>query len=187
MQPFTLTAGPLTLDQPTEADIPAIVEYCQDPVFERFMAIPWPYQRKDAEYFVHRFVPAGWEYSAEFTWALREADGTFLGVVGIRAHNAMIGFWLGAPHRGHGYMPLAVSAVADWAFSSGRPGFDTVRWEAVEGNAASLTVARKTGFSYIGIAPAIVTARDGSSPPSWQAVLRAADGREQKPGWPALD
>ena len=53
MQPFTLDAGPLLLDQPAEADVDAITRYCQDPVFEQFMTLPWPYRRTDAEFFVN--------------------------------------------------------------------------------------------------------------------------------------
>ena len=185
MEPFPLAAGPLLLDQPTEADVDAITEYCQDPVFERFLTLPSPYARRDAEFFVHDYVPRGWESGSEVTWALRDPDGTFLGVIGVRASRAMVGFWLGAPHRGRGYMPLAVSAVADWVFESGFAGLSAIRWEAVVGNAASLAVARKAGFRYTGVEPAIVVRRDGSRPASWQAVLHATDDRTQKPGWPA--
>lgn len=122
MQPFTLEAGELLLDQPAVADIDAIARYCQDPVFEKFMTLPWPYERKDAEFFVNEYVPGGWRH--------------------------------------------------------------VVRWEAVDGNAASLAVARKTGFRYTGIGPALVTARDGTSPQSWQAELAASDTRTPTPGWP---
>jgi RimJ/RimL family protein N-acetyltransferase len=181
MNPLLLGDGDLVLDQPTEADIPFITEYCRDPVFERFMTLPWPYQREHAEFFVREYVPGGWLRGDEVTWALR-CDGQFLGVVGVRAQNSMIGFWLGAPHRGKGYMPCAVNLVLDWVFSSGWS--DTVRWEAVEGNLASRDVARKTGFRYTGIQPALVLGRDGSSPLSWQATLTASDSREPKPGWP---
>jgi RimJ/RimL family protein N-acetyltransferase len=186
VQPFTLEAdsavgGRLLLDQPTEADIDAITGYCQDPVFERFLTLPWPYERKDAEFFVNEYVPHGWETGTEVTWALRR-DEVLLGVVGVRASRSMVGFWLGAPHRGRGYMPLAVSAVADWAFAN--RWLDRIRWEAVVGNAASLAVARKAGFRYTGIEPANVVGRDGSRPDSWQAVLHAEDDRAPKPGWP---
>ena len=182
MEPFILSTGPLLLDQPTETDISSIAEYCQDPVFERYLTLPWPYERKDAEFFVHEYVLRGWESGSEVTWALRGPHGEFLGVIGVRASRAMVGFWLGAPHRGRGYMPLAVSTVADWAFSS--RWLEQVRWEAVVGNAASLAVARKAGFRYTGVEPAIVIRRDGSRPASWQAVLHAAEDRAPKPGWP---
>lgn len=65
MRPFTLGAGELLLDEPTEADVDAIAGYCQDPVFERFLTLPWPYARKDAEFFVNEYVPHGWESGTE--------------------------------------------------------------------------------------------------------------------------
>src|SRR5690606_16612893 len=117
MDPFELRAGPLTLDQPGEGDVDRITEYCQDPLFERFLTIPWPYERQHAEHFVTVFVPNGWASGDELTWALR-TGGEFLGVVGLR-RSGMIGYWLGAPHRGHGHMARAVNAVIDWSFEAG--------------------------------------------------------------------
>ena len=76
-----------------------------------------------------------------------------LGVIGLRAHRNMIGFWLGAPHRGQGYMPEALAAVADWSFSRGA---EVLEWECVIGNGASLAVARKTGFTYSGPQRAVI-------------------------------
>ncbi len=183
MEPVSLQAGDLVLDQPTEADVPLITEYCQDPLFERFMTLPCPYRLEHAEFFVNEYVPGGWARGGEVTWAIRRA-GQFLGVVGVRTENSMIGYWLGAEHRGRGAMPLAVTAAIDWVFASGWG--DIVRWEAVEGNAASLAVARKTGFRYTGIGTALITGRDGTNPLSWHAELTASDTRTPKPGWPVL-
>ena len=53
MEPVPLHAGELGLDQPTEADIPLITEYCQDPLFEKFMPLPWLYALEHAEFFVN--------------------------------------------------------------------------------------------------------------------------------------
>ncbi len=195
MQPVTLHAngvaggpgsGALLLDQPTRGDIDAITLSCQDPIVEDFLTIPWPYARADAEFFVNEFVPNGWETGDEATWALR-SDGEFLGVIGLRANTGMIGFWLGAPHRGRGFMPRAVSAVSDWAFETQFAGLSAIRWEAVVGNVASLAVARKTGFRFTGVAASVVAGRDGSHGPAWQAVLHATDDRAPKPGWPTVE
>ena len=173
----------LVLDQPTIEDVDAITLYCQDPIVEGFLAIPWPYARSDAEFFLNEFVPAGWDSGDEVTWALR-LSGEFLGVIGLRASTGMIGFWLGAPHRGHGYMPRAVSAVSDWTFETGFAGLSAIQWEAVIGNFPSLSVACKTGFRFAGIGPRVVVDRDGSRGTAWQAVLRATDDRTPKPAWP---
>ncbi len=182
MEPFTLSAGELVLDSLTDADIPLIAEYCQDPLFEKFLTIPWPYSYDDAEFFVREIAHGGWAKAEELTWAIR-LDGALLGVVSVRKASTMIGYWIGAEHRGAGHMSRAVSAVIDWVFESGWS--DIVRWEARIGNMASLSVARKLGFRYVDVGPAFTTARDGSSPPSWRAELHLDDDRSVKSGWPA--
>jgi RimJ/RimL family protein N-acetyltransferase len=187
VNPFTLSAGPVVLDSPAPADAERVYEYCQDPLFEKYLTVPWPYSRLDASYFVGTFVPDGWTSGRELTWALRSAPGQpLLGVVGIRlegAGQANLGFWLGAPHRGRGLMPAAVTAVADWAFAAG--GIRLLAWECVLGNRSSLAVARKVGFHYIGTGPADIPARDKSRPGSWKGILRVGDDRVPKAGWPA--
>jgi RimJ/RimL family protein N-acetyltransferase len=184
--PFALWTERLTLDQPTPLDEQIIAEYCQDPSFEQFLTIPWPYTVADARYFVRDFVPAGWESGAELTWAIRSGlTDEFLGVIGFRVLTRDLGFWLGVPHRGNGYMSEATSAIADWVFSS-ELGIDQVVWEAIAGNAASSSVARKVGFTFTGSRPSTVVFRDGTYPESWHGRLRATDTREPKPGWPIV-
>jgi RimJ/RimL family protein N-acetyltransferase len=78
-------------------------------------------------------------------------------------------------------MTEAVTAVVDWLFSIGRR---SVAWESVVGNAASASVARKAGFSFISTGPALTAFRDGRHPKSWHALLRSEDNRMPKPGWP---
>lgn len=181
MKPVELRTPRLVLDQPTPGDRQLIYEYCQDPIFERFMTLPWPYRQTDADFFIDAFVPAGWATAREFTWALR-AEGNFVGTIGLRSPSNLIGFWLGAPHRGNGFMPEALHAVADWSFSCGN---EAVEWECIVGNVASAAVARKSGFTYLGEAPAEIPSRDGSRPAAWHGVLLADDTREPKAGWPA--
>lgn len=187
MLPVPLRTPRLVLDQPSSGDIDRIAEYCRDPLFERYLTTPWPYERAHAAGFVHTFVPDGWRDETEFTWAVRHPERGFLGVVGItlarpgRPHG-MLGYWLGAPHRGKGFLPEAGAAAIDGVFSLGV--LDRIEWEAVIPNRASLAAARKLGFGYLGVRDAAVAARDGSSPRSWYAELRASDDRSEKPGWP---
>ena len=60
MQPLTLRTDRLVLDQPRDGDVDAITEYCQDPLFERYLTVPWPYEREHAVSFVDDYIPAGW-------------------------------------------------------------------------------------------------------------------------------
>jgi RimJ/RimL family protein N-acetyltransferase len=180
MKPVTLRTERLVLDQPTPADIDLVAEYCQDPLFERYMLTPWPYERHHAEDFITTRVPEWWANDEEFTWAVRH-DDTFVGMVGFRAAARDIGYWMGAPHRGNGFMPEAVGAVLDWAFA--RDDGD-VTWECVPGNLASATVARKSGFRYAGEGTSLYANRDRGHLVAWQGTISKSESREPKPGWP---
>jgi RimJ/RimL family protein N-acetyltransferase len=182
MKPVALRTARLVLDQPTLADADLVTEYCRDPVFKDFMVTPWPYHRGDAEVFLGTLVPQWWEAESEYTWALR-LDGILIGVIGYRTGGKDIGFWLGAPHRGKGYMAEAVAVVLDWIFEHTD---DDVLWECVIGNASSVAVARKTGFRFRGAGTAVFTNREGDHPPAWQATIAKTDSREPKPGWPVI-
>lgn len=184
MEPFALTTARLQLDGLRPDDVQAIFEHCQDPDFEKYLTIPWPYRLGDARYFVTEHVPRGWSTGQELTWAMRTAGGELIGVVSLRRKLGRfdIGFWLGSSHRGHGFMPEAVRAVLDWAFESGSA--PDVSWECICGNLASASVARKLGFTFGGSRPSVLPARDGSHPESWHGLLRASEDRSVKPGWP---
>lgn len=182
MKPVRLETSRLVLDQPTLDDVDLVTDYCRDPIFERYMVTPWPYRRSDAELFIGELVPRWWNEDSEYTWALR-LDGELIGVIGYRTHGKDIGFWLGKPHRGEGYMTEAVAAVLDWIFERSD---DDVLWECMPGNAASVAVARKNGFSFQGSGIAIFTNRDGDHPIAWKGTLGKIDSREPKSGWPVL-
>ncbi len=183
MKTTVLRTERLLLDLPVLSDRFAVAEYCRDPVFETLLTLPWPYEQRHADYFLSRVVPGGWLSGDELTWGVRESDGgPLLGVVGWRRDLGDLGFWLGAPHRGRGLMTEAVVAVIDWLFRE--RDLDRIGWECVVGNAASVSVARKAGFTFTGERPTELTFRDGSHPPSWHGTLRADDTRAEKSGWP---
>lgn len=182
MEPVALATERLVLDQPVTADRERVVEHCRDPLFERFMTLPWPYEPKHADFFIDELVPRGWSTDTEYTWALRPSvGGELLGVIGYREKTRDLGYWMGAPHRDRGLMTEAAHAVVGWLFGLGR---ETIAWECVVGNAASASVARKLGFTYTGERPTALGFRDGSTPTSWHAELRSVDDRSPKPGWP---
>jgi RimJ/RimL family protein N-acetyltransferase len=183
MKPVTLRSARLVLDQPGDADVDAITAYCRDPLFERYLTTPWPYEREHAVGFLENVVAPGWAEDREYTWALRrEEGGPLAGMIGWRSERSDVGFWLGADHRGHGLMAEALSVVADWLFAQDVP---VIRWECLVGNAASAATARAVGFRYTGEAPVDVPARDGSRPPGWHAELTPISPRMPRPGWPA--
>lgn len=186
MDPFALRTARFTLDQPVAADVDVIAASCTDPVFERFMATPWPYERRHAVGFVDEYVTQGWSTGREWTWAIRTEPGAdLLGVVGVRLEGGMVGYWLGAPYRGRGILPDVLDTVIDAVFA--RTDLDRVRWECTVGNVASMRVAAKCGFRYTGERPGLIPDRQGVPIPAWHGELARDESREEKPGWPADD
>jgi RimJ/RimL family protein N-acetyltransferase len=199
MRPVRLSSPRVLLNEPAPSDTDRVFEYCQDPLFERYLTIPWPYEREHAEGFLGEYVPTGWMSDREYTWAVRDpaagAGSDLLGVIGLRlagesvaadasVHRmGSIGFWLGGPHRGHGLVPEAQRLVADWAFSTGT--IEVLHWECLLGNVASARAAWKSGFRYSGVARSASVYRDGSYPESWHGHLAVGDDRRPQPGWPA--
>jgi len=184
MTPVVLRTPRLVLDQPGEGDVDLVTEYCQDEVLQRFTTVPVPYTRSDAEHFLLELVPRWWEDDVERTWAIRQADvpdAPLLGVIGLRSYGEL-GFWMGAPHRGKGYLGEALEVVLDHGF---RAGHERLTWSCIEGNVASARAARRAGFHFTGTGPATVAHRDGSRPDSWHAELFAGEPREPQAGWPS--
>ena len=170
MRSISITTERLVLDQPVSSDRNRIAEYCRDPAFESYMTLPWPYEPKHADFFIDQVAPNGWARKTEFNWAIREGVGMpILGAIGYRLRNNDLGYWLGAPHRGNGYMTEALVGVTDWLFSIGTK---QVLWECIVGNTPSANVAQRAGFEYTGERPSDVKFRDGSHPPAWHGVRR---------------
>ncbi len=189
MEPFDLITERLILNQPHVEDIDDIAYYCADTAFEKYMATPWPYEREHAAEFVTGYVPDGWQSNKEWTWAIRERSAQvdnhnrapLLGVVGVRLQTGMVGFWLGAKHRGRSYTAEALRTVVEAVFE--RTELETVKWECFVGNIASARVAEKVGFRYTGEALGTIPARDGSLKPSWTGEIDRNEPHVEKPGW----
>jgi len=184
MTPVVLRTPRLMLDQPAEGDVEAVFEYCQDPTLQRYTTVPVPYRREDAETFLLEVVPKAWAEDTEQTWTIRLADVPdlpLLGMIGVRSYGE-VGYWMGAPHRGHGYLGEALEVVIDHWFGAGN---ERMTWSCLVGNIPSARTARRAGFHFLATGPATIEHRDGSHPDSWHAELFAGEPREPQPGWPA--
>lgn len=188
MIPVGIRTARLVLDLPVPADAELVTQYCQDPLFERYLTTPWPYTRADADDFLGEHVPATWANGSELTWALRRAEGApLLGVISVRDLQHELGFWIGAEHRGAGLMSEAATAVAEWTLAGGIPRAETVFWRAVEGNVASARVARAAGFRRIQPERATVPTRDGEGTlPAWYAVREASVDPRARASWDSI-
>jgi len=188
MEPVTLRTDRLVLSFPTEADVDAIADACQDPAIPRYVPVPSPYVRQDAVDFV-KLVGKWWDAGTDLVWAIRAGE-EFCGVVGMHrlasesGGSGEIGYWLAPASRGHGYLTEASRAVIDWAFTEPLS-LARIEWRAVAGNVPSARVARALGFRYEGLLrQAVTTPRTRDD--AWIAGLLAADERMPQP-WPVLE
>ena len=79
-------------------------------------SIPHPFQRQMAEDFIDRMSKT--DPRREVTFAVTRRDGDFMGVLGIHPKDGLapeLGYWLGRPFWGQGYMTEAVTAALTWA------------------------------------------------------------------------
>lgn len=94
-----------------------------------------------------------WRQDGGGSWAVTRV-GSLLGRVGIGGVSLEEGragatYWVLPAARGRGVAPLALGAVADWAFDE--VGFHRLELDHSTNNAASCRVATKVGFAPEGI------------------------------------
>lgn len=136
--PPRLHTGRLSLRALTRDDIPAMLPLIADYEVSRWLVpVPHPYTRADAEEFLSylKTCPNRWSALAI------HGPGGFMGLVGV---DGRLGYWLGRPFHGQGYMTEAAGAlVAAWFDDTGA---ETLHSGYFDGNAASARVLKKLGF-----------------------------------------
>jgi len=110
----------LLLRKPRATDAPLMFNaYAQDPTVTRYLM--WRPHANIAETraVIDRFLTA-WESQEGFCWFLFTNDtDQMIGSIAARPENdgLNLGFLLARPHWGNGYMPEAIAAVLEWAFT----------------------------------------------------------------------
>jgi RimJ/RimL family protein N-acetyltransferase len=145
------------------ADVDAVHRASQDAESQRWItAITVPYTREEARRYVEEIAPRS-RIDGLGLPAVVEADGEFVGTAGLQLRPGRLGPEIGysiAPWaRGRGYATEAARALADWSFGHGAP---RVHLYVDVRNAASLSVARKAGFTQEGVVRGCLEYRDGS-------------------------
>ncbi|MFD3723118.1 GNAT family N-acetyltransferase [Streptomyces sp. NPDC058674] len=176
MDPITLTTARLDLRPFVPADEDEVYAAAQDPDIQRWTMVPSPYERAHAHGFVNQVVPNGWREDTGYSFAVRlGAGGPLVAAVGVHVREPdghEIGFWTVREHRGKGYMPEAVDAVARWTFTA--LGSPRLEWRAEAGNAGSRAVAQKAGFRFEGTLRAGIR-RNGTARDCWIGALLPSD------------
>ena len=166
MEPVEIAAGALQLQPWAPHDAHEVYDACQDPDIQRWTRVPSPYSMADAEFFVTQHSPNGWKNGTMATFAVKDATtGQVLASVGLHDlagpdRSAELGFWAAPWARGRSVTTAASRAVCRWAFATGLT--DQICWIAGVGNAASLRVAEKLGFTIDGTLRARIRAGDGT-------------------------
>ncbi|MFJ9361450.1 GNAT family N-acetyltransferase [Streptomyces mirabilis] len=164
-----------------ESDIDHITASWQDPVMQRWTAVPELATREQAKEFVCRFCPDAWRDGRHFIFGaeVRES-GAFVGTLGIFGLSwvslseqlATVGYWTTAALRRKGYMAEGLRTLSRWAFTE----LHLDRLEAVVevGNEASLACATKAGYQLEGRLRSR-TIQNGTRRDAWLASLLPQD------------
>ena len=140
----------LTLRPPRPSDAARITELIGNWNVIRWLAMPpYPYQLKDAEDYISRTLDR--EPTGETCSLMLTIDGDVIGNIGYGAPGesptVRIGYWLGEPYWGKGYMTEAVTAAIDHYFATTRA--NEIFSGILIGNSASLRVQQKLGFELV--------------------------------------
>jgi RimJ/RimL family protein N-acetyltransferase len=142
----TLTTDRLILRPFELADAPAVQRLAADrEIAANTLLIPHPYPEGAAEEWINGHDDAS--PNLIFAVTLRDA-GEAMGAIGLhmepRHERAEIGYWLGVPYWGNGYMTEAARAVVGYAFDGG--GVNRVFAYHFTRNPASGRVLQKIGM-----------------------------------------
>lgn len=143
----------VVLDRMTGADVPRIVEACNDPASQRWLPLPHPYGDAEAREYValqEREAAAG----DGLVFAMRAAGapslaGSIALHVGHRPPVMAIGYWTHPDSRGRGLTSAAARLLARHAFVTWAP--RRVEILIQPDNSASTHVARRAGAVYEGL------------------------------------
>lgn len=145
----------------------------------RFLsAAPWPYSPGDSRLFVNGVVARSPELNEEVLAVTQ--GGTFIGVISVRQREPgplqrgagpNIGYWIGEPYWGQGFMSEALTAFVAHIF--GLTDEDAIYSGAFTENVASLRVQEKVGFIRDGDSTLFSRPRNGDFPHVNTVLTRA--------------
>ena len=156
----------LALRRPVLEDAEAIFEeYAADPEVTRYLT--WvPHSERST---VVEFLASAIDGNASgksYSWILSKPDeGTAIGMLGARVlgHMLDIGYVLGRRHWGNGYMPEAISWLAEWALQ--QAGVFRVSAVCDIENIASARALEKSNFEREGVLHRWIVLPNRSSEP----------------------
>jgi ribosomal-protein-alanine N-acetyltransferase len=136
-------------------DVDALYEHAKDPMLSAYMSWSAHQDRTETEGFVTTAI-RNREQGTDLSWAI-VLDGNAAGVVGLgsitwgfrawRIDRAELGYWIGIPHWGQGYMTEAATAATKWAFET--LGLHKITIGCIDGNVASQKIIEHIGYRFL--------------------------------------
>lgn len=170
--PEELTTRRLFLRPYHWQDIDDVMAYATDEAWARYLPVPWPYTRRDAEQFLASQVLL--DPAREARWAI-VLDGTVVGGVNLRRspeHRlAELGYALARAVWGRGLATEAARAVIRAAFEADSE-LNRIRAVADPRNVASVRVLEKAGMTREGILRQNRMFRGELMDEAWYGILR---------------
>lgn len=150
-----IAAGPYTLRAWEPADLPWVLDACQDVEIVRWTLVPSPYRARDALAYFEAVRDARQSDRAYGYAIVRTDSDELLGAIDLRDLDGpapgRIGYWVAWPARGAGVASTALDGLARWSFI--RLGLASVWMVVAEGNVASRAVAERAGFRIARVEP----------------------------------
>jgi RimJ/RimL family protein N-acetyltransferase len=147
MLPGRIATRRLVLRAPIRGDVPDMVRLADNrEIASRLATLPSPYTRADAVGFIEIIAQRPDERPYAIT-----LDERLIGVIGfsfVAGKPPELGYWLGQPHWGKGYMTEAARGLIEAAHGTGS--FATIVAQALADNGASIHVLEKAGFKRSG-------------------------------------
>jgi RimJ/RimL family protein N-acetyltransferase len=149
-----LDDGTVTVRLIADADLPEIVDACNDPDIARYTTVPAPYGDSDARaWMAHSAagIAAGSDLGAV---VVDSGDGRLLGSVGLHgidrvSKRCSAGYWVAPEVRNGGIATRAVKLISEFAFRD--LGLRRIELWIEPENRASLAVAEAAGFAREGL------------------------------------
>ncbi|MGH7244117.1 MAG: GNAT family N-acetyltransferase [Phycisphaerales bacterium] len=164
------------------SDAPRVGELAGDKrIYDVTLLIPHPYTVKLAGEWVGKH-PGFWERWRE-DWTMvfgirSKPDDALMGAIGLvgtpKHKRAEMGYWLGVPFWGNGYVTEAAKAVVE--FAHGTLGVHRLEACVFAGNVRSMSVLRKVGFVEEGLMKARFL-KDGKFVDDWMFANLAPGSR----------
>ena len=148
----------LYLSEYQSTDAPTLVEFLNDiEIARNTSTIPYPYTSDDAHRWLQMVADGTAQNGGPSNWAIRHEIKGLVGGIGIFLHKGWtghfdeLGYWLGAPYRGQGWMSKTVLRFTEWQFEL-RPGLLRMEAWVYAHNTPSQRVLENAGFQREGVA-----------------------------------